>query len=254
MDDLAQASNQAADWLHTQIGSLKQDLEASEMSLHEYKRDKNILSLSMDDQTNMLRAQMSQLNAAVTSLQTKREDLLSQRSELEKVHFSIDSPLDLPASQLLENATLSGFISTYIASQRDMETLAGLGKGENHPEMRAAAASKAIVEKAIAQEVKNIQSALGHDVSITDRQIAGIQKLFDEAEQQALDLNLLEIQYNRLKRNKDTNEKLYELVTERSKESDLTKLLRINNVRVVERPSTPRAPISPNVPLNIASG
>jgi len=43
-----------------------QDLEASEMSLHEYKRDKNILSVSMDDQSNMLRAQMNQLNGVLT--------------------------------------------------------------------------------------------------------------------------------------------------------------------------------------------
>src|SRR4029078_9488350 len=75
LDDIAQASNQAADWLHTQIGSLKQELEATEMSLHEYKRDKNILSVSMDDQSNMLRAQMTQLNGVITSLRMKREDL-----------------------------------------------------------------------------------------------------------------------------------------------------------------------------------
>jgi capsular exopolysaccharide synthesis family protein len=254
MDDLAQASNQAADWLHTQIGALKQDLEASEMSLHEYKRDKNILSVSMDDQSNMLRAQMSQLNGVITSLRTKREDLLSRKSELEKVKFSPEQPLELPASELLNNGTLSGFVEMYITSQRDIESLGGFGKGENHPEMRAAAARRAVVESAIAQEMHNIQTALTHDITGLDRELGGIQKLFDEAEQQALDLNLLEIQYNRLKRNKDTNEKLYALVTERSKESDLTKLLRINNIRVVERPSLPRSPISPNVPLNIASG
>jgi capsular exopolysaccharide synthesis family protein len=41
---------------------------------------------------------------------------------------------------------------------------------------------------------------------------------------------------------------------ERSKESDLTKMLRSNNIRIVERPQLPRAPVSPNVPMNIAGG
>lgn len=254
LDDLDQASNQAADWLHTQIGSLKNDLEATEMALHEYKRDKNILSVSMDDQSNMLRAQMSQLNGVLTSLRTKKEEFLSRKAELEKVQFAPDTPLDLPSTELLGNGTLSNFVDLYISGRREMEALTGLGKGPNHPEAKAAAARQAVVESAMSQEINNIRTALGHDIEGLDKQLGGIQKLFDDAEQQALDLNLLEIQYNRLKRNKDMNEKLYSLVTERAKESDLTKLLRINNIRVVERPSMPRAPISPNVPLNIASG
>lgn len=254
LDDVAQASNQAADWLHTQIGSLKQDLEASEMSLHEYKRDKNILSVSMDDQSNMLRAQMSQLNGVLTSLKTKRESLLSRKAELEKVKFSAESPLDLPATELMGNGELSSLVSQYISSRRDIEGLVGIGKGENHPEMKAAAARETVVTDAMALEVKNIGKALDLDITGLDREVGGIQHLFDDAEQQALDLNLLEIQYNRLKRNKDMNEKLYGLVTERSKESDLTKLLQINNIRVVERPGLPRSPISPNVPLNLGGG
>lgn len=254
LDDLAQASNQAADWLHTQIGALKQDLEASEMSLHEYKKDKNILSVSMDDQSNMLRAEMGQITGVLTTLRTKREDLISRREELKKVKFNPDSPLELPASELVENGTLSGFVSQYISSLSEIEGLAGFGKGENHPEMKAAAARQGVVKDAIGQEVKNITESLDHDISGLDVELAGVQRLFDDAEQQALDLNLLEIQYNRLKRNKEMNEKLYALVTERSKESDLTKLLQINNVRVVERPGLPKAPISPNVPLNIAGG
>lgn len=254
LDDLAQASNQAADWLHAQIGSLKQDLEASEMSLHEYKRDKNILSVSMDDQSNMLRAQMSQLNQALTNIKTRREELSSHRGELEKVKFSSDSPLELPASELVSNSTLNSLVSTYINTQSEKESLAAFGKGENHPEMKAAAARQAVATSAIEMEIDNVRRTLTSQQSALDKEISGIQRLFDDAEQQALDLNLLEIQYNRLKRSKDTNEKLYALVTERSKESDLTKLLRINNIRVVERPSTPRVPISPNVPLNIAGG
>jgi capsular exopolysaccharide synthesis family protein len=254
LDDLAQASNQAADWLHTQIGSLKLDLEASEMSLHEYKRDKNILSVSMDDQSNMLRAQMSQLNQVLTSIRTRRETLSSRRSELEKVKFSPDSPLELPANELMSNGTLSSLVGSYVGSMSEMESLAAFGKGPNHPEMKAVAARQGVTTRAIELEMGNIRKSLASELAAMDKEVGGIQKLFDDAEQQALDLNLLEIQYNRLKRSKDTNEKLYSLVTERSKESDLTKLLRINNIRVVERPSVPRAPISPNVPLNIAGG
>ena len=42
------------------------------------------------------------------------------------------------------------------------------------------------------------------------------------------------------------------MVLERTKESDLTRMLRVNNIRVVDPPLRPGAPIRPQVPFNIA--
>jgi capsular exopolysaccharide synthesis family protein len=67
-------------------------------------------------------------------------------------------------------------------------------------------------------------------------------------------LNLLEIEYNRLKRSKENNEKLYSLVLERTKEGDLTRVLRINNIRVLDRPLLPKAPVRPQVSKSIGVG
>ena len=64
----------------------------------------------------------------------------------------------------------------------------------------------------------------------------------------------MEIEYGRLRRGKETNEKLFSLVIERSKETDLTRMLKVNNIRVVDRPLLPEEPVSPNVPLNLAAG
>ena len=78
--------------------------------------------------------------------------------------------------------------------------------------------------------------------------------MLKKAKVSAHDLNLLEIEYKRLRRSKDNTEKLYSLVLERSKESDLARLLRVNNVRVLDRPLVPQHAVHPRVPLNIAAG
>src|SRR5262249_19189614 len=70
----------------------------------------------------------------------------------------------------------------------------------------------------------------------------------------ALDLNLLEIEYNRLRRSKENTEKLYQLVLERTKESDLTRMLRVNNIRVIDHALRPGGPVRPRTLLNIMSG
>jgi capsular exopolysaccharide synthesis family protein len=252
LDEITQASDMAGDWLRNQIGTLKQGLEASEMALHNYKMDKNILSVSMDDQSNMLRNEMTQIDSALTTVRIRREEARARRSELAKV--TPESPMDVPANELLNSPMLSSLRNVYLGQQREYDSLLARGKGTNHPDMKAVAVSLEDTRIAFMEEIKNMTGALDHDLSELDSQYTGIRKLFKEAEGQALDLNLLEIEYNRLMRAKQNDEKLYSLVTERSKESDLTKMLRINNVRVVERPSMPRLPVTPNVPMNIAGG
>jgi succinoglycan biosynthesis transport protein ExoP len=252
LDDAAQSNFSAADWLHEQLGSLKEQLETSEMRLHEYKKDKNILSLSMDDQTNMLRQETKQLNEAITAIRLREEAVRARRAELAKINA--EDPQNLPATELIQSPTLMNLRGAYAEGMRTMSGLAGSGKGQNHPDVRAAAARVEATRSALLAEVRNIQGAVEKDVAALDQEERGVRKLFSMAEQRALGLNLLEIEYNRMARAKESNEKLYSLVLERSTESDLTRTLMFNNVRVVERPILPRHPVSPNVPMNLGGG
>jgi succinoglycan biosynthesis transport protein ExoP len=102
--------------------------------------------------------------------------------------------------------------------------------------------------------VRNIRGAVERDLAAVTQQEQGLSKLFVKAKGQALDLNLLEIEYNRLRRTKDNVEKLYGVVLERTKESDLARMMRVNNIRVIDRPLIPGSPIRPRVLVNIAFG
>lgn len=252
LDDTTESTNLAADWLQHQEGALKKDLESSEMALHGYKKEKNILSVSMDDQSNMLREEMKQLNAALTEVKTQRERVSSRLEELKKVDTS--NPVNLPANELLSSATLQRLRDAYVTATSERDGLMGAGKGPNHPDVLAAEARHQVAKEALRTEIENIRGSIERDQAALTHEMGGLQKLFDASERRALELNLLEIEYNRLRRSKDQNERLFSLVTERSKESDLTRMLRINNIRVVDRPLLPKSPVTPNVPLNIAVG
>ncbi|HWA74811.1 MAG TPA: polysaccharide biosynthesis tyrosine autokinase [Polyangiaceae bacterium] len=252
LDDVFESATTAADWLRGQVGSLRQDLESSELALHQFKKDRNILSVSMDDQSNMLRGEMTQLGQALTDVRTRRERVLARLAELKKI--SPDNPVDLPARELMDSSTLSTLRARYVEAQRELEAMEGAGRGENHPLTKSARASLDSLRTALVAEVKNIQESCARDAAGLEREIGGLKGLYDAAERRALDLNLMEIEYGRLRRGKETNEKLFSLVVERSKETDLTRLLRINNVRVVDRPLLPKRPVTPNVPLNIMGG
>lgn len=252
VDDAEASTSSASDWLHVQLEGVRKALEDSENGLHEFKESKNILSVAFDDQSNMLREQMVQLNSTLTSVRARREEIAARRAELAKV--PANDPSALPATELLQSALLQDLRRAYLDAQRDRNSLAGAGKGANHPDALAAQARVDITKTALLEEIRNIQGALDRDLAVVKRQEGGLSGLFDAAQKKALELNKLEIEFNRLRRTKDNNEKLYSLLLERTKETDLTGKLRVNNIRIVDAPRTPRGAIKPNVPTNIAAG
>jgi len=252
LDDALDAMGVAGDWLTHQVDSLRNDVEASELALHGYKVDKNILSVSMDDQSNMLRNEIQQLNSALTSTRTQREQIGARRGELRKINP--EEPWNVPATELLNSGLLQKLRTDYVTAVTTRNELLATGKGPNHPSMLGAQSRVDSTREALLAEVKNVQGAVDHDYNVSTSAMERLSGLLEDAKQRALDLNLLEIEFNRLRRTRDNSEKLYGLVTERAKENDLTRLLRFNNIRVVDRPLLPRRPVTPNMPLNVASG
>ena len=126
--------------------------------------------------------------------------------------------------------------------------------GEKHPKAAHARAKIETTRKALMNEVENIKGAMDRDHSAISRQVSGLNKLFKRANSASLDLNLLQIEYSRLQRSKKNTEKLYSLVLDRTKETDLERVMGFNNIRVVDTPLKPGNPVWPNVPVNIAFG
>jgi succinoglycan biosynthesis transport protein ExoP len=252
LDDVFESATSAADWLRTQVATLRKDLEASEMALHDYKKTKAILSLSMDDQSNMLREEMKQLNSSLTAVRARRENISARVKALQEIDAA--NPSSVPAMELIDSVMLQRLRESFVAAKKQVDSLLSQGKGENHPDVRAAAAALEIAKLSLMAEVRNIQGAYERELSSLNKEAGGLEGLYKSAEKRALDLNLLEIEYNRLKRSKENNDRLFSLVVERSKESDLTKMLKVNNIRVIDRPLLPKLPISPNIPLSMAFG
>lgn len=248
---LIDSTDDASRWLAEEHDKLYKELEKNEIALHQYKEDKNILSVEFDDKSNMLREEIAQLNQALTSIRTRREEVAARRAELSKV---VADPSVLPASELLQSQQLQNLRQEYVSALRERESLLKGGMGKNHPEVLSASAKEQTSREALIAEVKNIQGALDRDLSAIGRQEGGVSGLYERAKKEALELNLLEIEYSRLRRSKDNTEKLYSLLLERSKESDLTRRLRMNNVSIVDYPVEPNAPVKPNLPINAAGG
>jgi len=252
LDTAMASTSSATDWLRGQLDSLKNDLESSEMALHQYKKKKDILSLAFDDKSSMLAGQMKDINAELTRVRALQQEAMARRNVLAGAPGG--DPTLIQDNELLHSAQMIGLRSRYQEAVRERDGLLGSGKGPHHPDVAAAERRVKSAKKAILKEIANIKRAAGGEVAKLARQAGGLQGMLEAAKQQAHELGLLEIEYNRLNRSKENTEKLYSLVLERTKEADLSQMLRVNNITIVDKPLVPMVAVSPRVPLNLAVG
>ncbi|HEY0462719.1 MAG TPA: GumC family protein, partial [Polyangiaceae bacterium] len=252
LDTGVAATNKTVEWLETQLTRLKTDLESQEMELHDFKIKYNLLSVSYDDQSNMVRAQIQMLNNDLTALKTRRQAVSARLAALEGIDPS--DPGEIPSSELVSNGSLTELRNTYLTAKRETAILKAGGKGESHPTVVANVAQVEATRAALLQELRNIQSGARMDLAAVDRQIGGLGGLYEAARQEALRLNLKELEFSRLQRSKQNTEKLFGMVLERSTESGLSKMMPFNNVRVLDYPLKPTGPIFPKPPANLAIG
>jgi succinoglycan biosynthesis transport protein ExoP len=246
------ATSDAVVWLGGQVDHVKQDLDQSENALHRFKQDNDLPSTSINEASNMLRLEMQELDTTLTRTRTRKEELTAREGELSKV--ASDNPDQLPASELLASLYLQSLRGQYQEALKEHDALLAEGKGDNHPLVKRANEKVVDAKSALLGEVKNIQAAVAHDLAIVTREEAGEAALFEASRRKAVDLNMKEIEYHRLDRARDENEKLFSLLLERMKEADIARMMRANNMRVVDVAGEPKAPIRPRSLVNVAIG
>jgi len=252
LDTSMDATNKTVEWLDVQLKRLKGELESQEMNLHDFKLKYNLLSVSYDDQSNMVRAEIQQLNSNLTELKAKKEAVSARLAVVKDI--DPQDPGEIPATELIGNDALGALRTAYVEAKRDLLMVRAGGKDDHHPEVQKLNAQVESSRAAIAQELQNIKNGAELELANVNRQLAGLSSLYEGARKEALQLNLKELEYSRLHRSKDSTEKLFGIVLERSTESGLSKMAPFNNVRVLDRPLKPMAPVFPRPASNLAVG
>ncbi len=249
LDKMVSATSDTVVWLSGQLDHFKTELETNENQLHEFKKQNDLPSSTLDDLSKMIRLEMQDYDGALTKTRMRRQELAARFAELSKV--TAENPDQVPASELLSNAFLQSLRSSYQNALRERAELVASGKGENHPDVKKTDEKISLSKNALLAEIKNIQGAVGRDLAIIQRQEGGEETLYEGSRRKAVDLNLKELEFHRLDRMRAQNEKLYGVLLEQLKEADLRRMMNTNNIRIVDVPVEPKSPVSPRVGLNV---
>ena len=242
----------AARWLTDQSISLKKSLEDSEVSLFEFKQDNNVLATTFEAKQQLLTTKIVKLTDILTTQEIAKNALDAKIEEYSKLN--LDNPEDAFLKEISnDNKMVDALKNKYfeINSQiREMEQF----YGEKHPKYMALVAERDSLKEALRKEVELVIRSYNLELSTLESEIKKNRSMLSTAQKDALELNKLDINYSKLLREVETNKKLYDIVLERSKQADLSSLLKNNNVRLIDKALKAKNPVKPNRPRFIAAG
>ena len=103
-------------------------------------------------------------------------------------------------------------------------------------------------------ELENVVRAAQLELTEAVAKERNLQELLDATKAEAFEVNKRQIEFDRIKREADNNQRLYDMVLKRLKDTELSGMLRTSNARVLDAARPNPAPIRPKVRNNLVLG
>lgn len=239
-----ETTEQASEFLTSQISELRAEVEKKEKELQKYGAEKNIIPLS-DTETTIVE-RLGELNRALTAAQIDRVRKQSYYNEIK-----VATPDYIP--EALNNLLIQNLREEYVNLNRqytkEAETLR-----PDHPEMQRLQAELESAKKSLEDETNNLIKGAYSDYQTALSKERSLTAVFNRQYQDAIQLNSDAITYNSLKIEVENKKNLLESLYKRQSEAGVAARLRgmrTSNVRIADRAEIPLYPSSPKKMLNI---
>jgi polysaccharide biosynthesis transport protein len=251
LDYKLEGARSAMAWLAEQEADLKRELEQAEMRLYQFKKDRNLLAVSLDDKQSMLSANLASVNAKLTDLRIRILEFDAKRKIIERARTNIAEEETVP--EIRENATIRALRDAFIQQSKESADLS-TKYGPEHPRIKSLASQMETTRKIYVAEIDGVLATFEKAyTAIVDNERA-LRAMMDQQKKEALELSKIEVEYKPLQRAADQNGKMYGLIASRQKEIDITGPMKTNNVRILERAVVPGSPVRPKPVQNLLLG
>jgi polysaccharide biosynthesis transport protein len=242
----------ASDWLEQQLADLETRLAGSADALFKFKQEHDIVSTSWEDRQSIQSQSMVAINDALTKERIHKAQLQARNEEMRRaVENLADDPLSDGTLLSSLNSAVPELKVRYLEAKVECADVAAKYL-ENHPKVEACAAKIAAAKTNLDREVRGTLNAADREYQASIQTERKLEKLLGQAKADSFGLNQFEKEYLELKRSHDNNQRLYEMVLSRLKETAVTGMLQMSNVRVLDRAEPPDRPVKPRPVRNLA--
>ena len=246
-------TDKASEWLEEQLKDLEHKSRQSEMSVYQFKKDADMLTTSLEDRQSMVSQRLNAVNLALTEVRTK---LAGQRARVDAIGKLRNSKNEEDAhwaeglSSGEDNVLIHQLKIRYAAQKVECAELKDRYLAE-HPKLAACTEKLSSTKQDLVHELSNLVRAAETDLVEATMKERNLGLLLDAAKAEAFVVNKKQIEFNRINRDAENNQRLYDLVLKRLKDIELSGLLRTSNVRVLDPARAEKVPVRPNVRFSL---
>ncbi len=241
-----EATKVGKQYLEKQIAKVQARLEEAEERLNKFARENNIVFLSQLGEggqgQDVVTARLSELTNELVKVQADRIRLEALYNQ------SLKNPDSLPQ---VMNDTLIKRLKEQLAGLKAEYANLSTVFTDRYPKMKRLKKQIASLQAQIARERRKIVSSIRAEYLAALKREEMIKKAFEAQKKRLADLKQKAIDYNILKREVDTNRKIYELLLQRSKEMDVEASVRSTTIHPIDRALVPLSPYKPKKALNL---
>jgi succinoglycan biosynthesis transport protein ExoP len=237
-------TERTSNWLSGQLDEMRGKLQRSEDALQKYARNSKLIF--MEEKTNVSEDKLRQLQQELSSAQADR---IAKQSRYEMAQTT--PPDALP--DVLNDPTLRETQSKITELRRQAAELGTTYTPESAKAKRVQAQISTL-ESAFEHERAAILDRIRNEHQEAERREKLLAAAYDAQTRLVTGQGEKVIQYNILKREVDSNRKLYETMLQQLKESTIASAMRASNIRILDSAKVPLHPYKPDPTQSSAFG
>ena len=240
---LSQYQNTAelSKWLNRQLEGIKAKLERSQQDLRNYEKAHNVVN--PEDRSNILNQQLQTLQEEMTRAQAER---LRKQSEFQAAGVG-----DLDALAISDQGEPLTRLAERVDTMELQLSESATQLGPNHPNYKRMEAQVNRAKQSLEAVKKKVLGRLEADYKQAQARENALSLAVSSAKAEVDRLGVYGAEYNILKRDVESQTKLYEELLKKVNEASINASIKATNLRLVGLASTPGAPVSPVIHLNV---
>jgi len=240
MDRNIQAARLGKRYLEREIAKVQARLEDSEEKLNDFVKKHDLVLLN---KVSTGHGESDLISTSLSGIIQGLNDVHARKIQLESLYRqSLKNPDDLP--QIRADQMISSLKQELAALESKYANMSSTFTKE-YPGMKRLAKQIAEVKRQIRKEKKKILSSIQEEYLTVAKQDELLKKSLEEEKKKATELKRKAIDYNILKREVDTNQRIYSMLLQRAKEMEVQAGAVISNIKPVDAAVVPRMPFSP---------
>ena len=238
------AADRASKFLVKQLGEMRARLQESENRLQAYKQKTGLLYGG--DRASVEEEKLRQLQVELSRAEADR---VSKQSAYEIA--SSNAADTIP--EILDNGRLSGYQAEQARLRREqVELLSTFTK--DHPKVVRLQAQMAEIETTLKRERETIIARIRNEFQSAERREQLLTAAYKKQSEAVSELSQKEVSYDILKRELDSNRRLYDDVLQRSTGTAMMAAVKVSSAYVIDRARVPESPSKPSLKMDLAMG